>query len=189
MTEDDTPPEEATPKKLVPRERQADPEIRVEFFLDDGSIGRDLNQDLKIDPNDLDRELISQPSLYAYYASLNQRARYVAEKAAFEYEKAIAEYSKMAREELSETNRRVTDKQIESLVKSNPRILALKKNMIDKEGQARLLWCMERALDQKKDSLMQLCNNRRKEMEHLGLRVQGKMKDYEPPVGGISSYR
>jgi len=162
------------------------PRIEVTIEIGDESLRRDINEDLRIDIDNLDEALIRQPALYAYYASLTQKANLLAENARHEYDKAVNQYATTAREELSEGSKRVTDKQIDSLIKSQPTILALHKRMIIAENNARTLWSLTKALDQKREALAQLCYNRRKEMEHLGLRVSAKpgvAPTREPPIG------
>lgn len=162
------------------------PEIRVQINIGDETLERDVNADLRIDPDNLSEALIRQPALYAYYASLTQKANLLAENAKYEYEKTLNEYANTAREELSDGKKRVTDKQIESLIKSRPQIQVLHKRMIILENNARTLWALTKSMEQKRESLAQLCYNQRKEMEHLGLRVSAKPaspRSNEPPVG------
>lgn len=159
------------------------PKIHVEIQLGEETIRREVNDDLRLDPTNLDDALIKQPAVYAYYSSLTQKANLLAAQAKFEYEKAVAEYTKTAREELATSNSRVTDKQIGAIIDSQPEILAKKKLMIMAEHNAEMLWSIVKALEHRKECLMQLCNNRRKEMEHLGLRVMGAKPKGQPAIG------
>lgn len=167
--------EEEKPSRTIPS-------LQFTLEIGDESFHRNVGEDMKLDPDDLDKALIEHPAIYAYYASIGQKANLIAADAKFQYEKAIAEHSKVAREELSGGTKRATDKQIAAIIESQPLVLALKRTMIKKESESRTLWGFLKALEHKKDCLMQLCNNKRKEMEHLGMRVLSPRKT-EPPIG------
>jgi len=157
------------------------PQINISITIGGQALDRDVNDDLKIDPENLDGALIQQPALFAYYASMTQKANLLLAQAQFDYDKRVAEHIRAAREELSgDGSKRVTDKQIQAVIDSQPIILAAKHKVLELEHQSQLIWTLVKALEHKRECLMQLCNNRRKEMEHLGLRVN--MKRSEGPL-------
>lgn len=159
------------------------PQIQIKIEIEGKAIDRDINQDLRIDPENLDEALVKQPALFAYYASLTQQTNLLLAKARFDYDKKMAEHLREAREELSGSHVRVTDKQLQAVIDTQPVILAAKKRVLELEHQSQLMWAIVKALEHKRECLMQLCNNRRKEMEHLGLRVLSKVNRGDPPLG------
>lgn len=160
-----------------------DPSFSFTIKIEDEIVNLNPQEDLNLDPDDLDEALVRHPSIYARYAYLLQKANLLAADAKFQYEKSVSEHLNSARKELSEGSKRVTDKQLTALIDSQPVILSLKHKWIELDNQSSVLHSFVRALEHKKECLMQLCNNRRKEMDQFGNNRVMSTRRNDPPIG------
>ena len=125
---------------------------------------RNLSDDLKIDPFNLNGEIIQQPGLYGYYAEqlrLAQRALKL-EKLNFDvFESAL---DRQIRDVALSKGEKPTERMIETRMRANDNWVIKKRNIIELESQVDQLDAVVRSLGQKKDMLVTLASNIRSEM-------------------------
>lgn len=157
------------------------PQIQVEIVVGEDRFERNINDDLIIDPNNLDEALEKQPALYAYYANRLQQAIAQKEQAEFELEKVTNEATDIARRELAEQKQRVTDKQLSAFVESQSEVQGAKIKVLAASHIRNQLYALVKAVEQKKDSLLTLAYNRRHEIDAL----RHKVIKAPRPISGV----
>lgn len=115
-----------------------------------------------INPGDVQHELLNQASLYAYYAGLKADCKRLLDIAVLDLET----YCSTERQKKKEANPfdKLTEKTLDSYVQTLPDFKLLNKTVIDLEYKVSLMKGLENALNQRKDILVQLSANARKEM-------------------------
>ena len=120
---------------------------------------------LDVNPDDLESALVSQSRLYFLF-----NVAYVKSKK--EYEKALAEFGRVSfqiREEAEKNvTKKLTEKYIESYVNSSEKIIEAKNKISELESQLELVKGLLKALEQRRDMIVQLSSNKRAETKLIG---------------------
>ena len=123
----------------------------------------------KIDKmGNIDDQLMSQSSEYAYYNGLLSKARRDLSRLTKDLETLTANSAKNRRQELAQGGKKITDKSIELFVAALPEVDELKAQIIDLEYKHNLLKALVQALQHRKDCLIQLSANNRAEVQLNG---------------------
>lgn len=136
-------------------------EVGLNSFID----GDRLREDVAIDITDLDSAMVSHPSMYVYYATqtVNARRQYDRIKHAVEIleAKLDAEY----RATLADEGKKVTENMVKNALVADKRWASAQAKLIDAHGIWKLCDVAENAFMQRKDLILEIARDRRKEKE------------------------
>lgn len=118
---------------------------------------------VKVDKENLEKELVDQASLYSYYTGLRAFCKKQIEKKSIEIEQFGAKHKRVEEELKREKGERITDKILESSLLSSKVYNEKKNTLSDLQFKYNLLHSLCQALEQKKDCLVQLSANNRAE--------------------------
>jgi len=121
----------------------------------------DLEEELKIERDDLDSQLGEQPSKFAWFASMCAMAHAKAEKAEYRLKQYEAEIDLKIRE--SKGDAKLTEAAIKAKVMNDSERLALVNRLIAAKEQYEIVQAARDAFDQRKDCLISIGANRRAE--------------------------
>ncbi|MPS48474.1 hypothetical protein [Methylobacillus sp.] len=124
-----------------------------------------LKQDVSVNLADLDNCMVEQPSLYIYYASLTVQARRQHDKWKNAAEILESQLYSHYRTEMSAAGAKVTEAQIQAAVKTDARYSKVYSNIIEAQSIWRMCEAAENAFNQRKDLILELARDRRKENE------------------------
>ena len=131
--------------------------------LDWDSYVRISNEVVKIDEENIERELAVQASNFSYYSGLWAIAKKELDKAQLELTQFMATARKTEQEEALATGRKATDKSLEAHVTSLPRYTELNGEVISARFKFDLLRNLVAALEQKASMVQQISANSRAE--------------------------
>jgi hypothetical protein len=114
----------------------------------------------KIDKHDIDGELKRQAAIYSYYAGTMVIVKQRVDALEIKIEQRSAQVRLAA---VDNSDKKVTDKNLEAIVSADPEIFALKQDYNNLTTRYSLLKSLVTALDHKKDMLIQLSSNQRAE--------------------------
>lgn len=137
-----------------------------------------LRKDVQINPNDLDSAMVEHSSLYVHYASqtVSARRQYERLKNAFEILEARldAEY----RESLGGAAKKPTEAAIRNALVADKRWSGAQAKVIEAQSIWKMCEIAENALTQRKDLILELARDRRKEREgELRVRESQDLRD------------
>ena len=128
---------------------------------------RDFQADLRIDRNNLQEEVASQPSLYAYWAARAEEAEHNLEHLKLQTEIMSANLDKEARAAFNaEGKEKPTIEQIANRIKRDPRWQAQQNALLEAKRQLGICRAAERACYQRKDMLWCLVQLQNREYGH-----------------------
>lgn len=111
----------------------------------------------KISKDSIDLNLQLQSSLYSHYAGLEALARLEVDKAETILEGAISET-------INSLSEKLTAKKMDAVIAVNERVKETKNALHEAQYRYNLIHALVKALDQKKDCLIQMSSNHRAEM-------------------------
>jgi len=122
---------------------------------------------LHIDENNLDTELAQQPALYTYYARLLGMQKALVDSAKNELREYEAKLYTFIKNRLATASggRRPTEAEVSAKVNEDPQLKERRRQVIELQLQLDVLWSIRDSLAQKKDCLMTLAANRRREWD------------------------
>lgn len=136
-------------------------EVVLKNYIDN----QQLQQDLQIDITNINDALARQPSLYVEYARRSVMARAQADRFKSSFEITESQLDHFYRTTLKEENPKVTEPAIRSAIVNDPRWKAANQTAIAANTIFRLAEKAERAMDDRKDMLLQIARNLAKEQE------------------------
>jgi len=119
----------------------------------EAGIGKDVESDLRIDPNNLSEEAAQQGAKYAYYAAVAEEAMADVERLKNEKELRIAELAKEMRAKLQAAGEKITEIRVEQMVKQDARYQRVQEALIEAQRKAGVLRAIEKAFSQRKDMI------------------------------------
>jgi hypothetical protein len=134
-----------------------------------------LKLDCNIDLSDLDNAVRQQASLYVHYADLARQARRQHERMKVTAEVMESKLYHIHRTALLQEGVKPTKDQVDAAVRMDPRWYAAMQKVIDAKAIMDLAVDAREALSQRKDMLVQITVDRRREME-------GQMRVMNDPV-------
>lgn len=159
-----------------------------------GTDQRDLARELEIEQADLYGELSSQPSWYAYYATLMVESGISYDQAKSELENLQAEVANSIRADAAKGAAKITEKRIELEVTANSRVQSKKRAVQQKHREHETLKVVVKAFEQRLQSLISLCTLERiqfKGEEHTTNPTRGsspfRNNPQFPPPGGVTA--
>jgi len=125
----------------------------------------ELKRDVAISPTDLDNDMIKHAALYVHYAEQTVNARRQYDRVKSQVEILEAQLDAHYRNKANDEGKKTTEAQLKSQVTSDPRYAAAQQKLIDAHSIWKLADIAERAMDQRKDMLLEVARDRRKEKE------------------------
>jgi len=148
------------------------PEMKVTIEIDDGEkFSRNVSEDLHVSPETINEALMHQAALYAYYASLYHTAQRLANLRELALDNMKANMWEVAREQLSEngTSKWSTSRdRIDAAINRTPQMQAARKAVIMAVSNAEKLKSLMKALEHRKDMIMNMAYGMRKEWDFVG---------------------
>lgn len=124
------------------------------------------DEHLAIDVNNLSHEMMRQPALFAYYATLASESYRTAKQVKFKIhclrEDLDAKYRNAPREK---GEKPLTETALKIRINQHPKMRILFKRYVDESRKADILRGLKEAFAQRKDMLQSIGANNRKEME------------------------
>lgn len=124
-----------------------------------------LKKDVSINPNDLDTAMIQHASLYIHYATqtVNARRQFDRLKSAFEILEARLDGE--IRAEAAASGKKITEAGIKSAMVADKRWSGAQSKVIEAGSIYRYCEVAESAMEQRKDMILEVARDRRKEKE------------------------
>jgi 1,2-phenylacetyl-CoA epoxidase PaaB subunit len=135
-------------------------------------------RDLKIDSDDLDRELSEQAANFLYVAELAVNADQAYENARADFDRLEATVSRDIRTDAADRKEKLTEKAIAERMALDPKTTKGKEALISAKGKRDLLKALREAWAMRKDTLLRIAMVKRSEIEaHGATSVQGTSLD------------
>ena len=147
---------------VVKREGGEDQILSVSIMMGDTFDSRGLSKDLEI--NDLEEDCMMQPHLFAWWGVVSATAKKAADIAKERLDVTEAEINMTIRREKAQSNEKVTEAQLENLVKESDEYLEAVKEKIRATYESDMLRVAAEAFNHKKDMLVTLAAIKRQEM-------------------------
>jgi predicted nucleic acid-binding Zn-ribbon protein len=125
----------------------------------------DLIKELKVDKHRIDRELLRQPGLYAWWAALYSASAEKCEKLQMRMERLQAQLSTEATRKLKTRSKYVRAGEVQDLVKNNKELKRMQERLLRWRSAERQLKYAVRAFEQRKDVIQSYCANQRREQD------------------------
>lgn len=122
-----------------------------------------LRLDLHIDMTNLDEAMMRQASLYSHYASNSVNARHQYEKMKRMLEILEADLDKNYRHTLKDANPKTTEPEIAAAIKGDPKWRKVSGLVLDAQHIYQLAQVAERAIDQRRELLIQIAKDAARE--------------------------
>lgn len=124
-----------------------------------------IKKDVSINISDLDNEMIEHPSLYVHYAFKTVEKRRIFDRCKNTLEIIEATLSSIYRADLTKDGAKTTEAQITTAAKLDPRYKKANEALIAAQAEWRFSEIAESAFVQRKDLILELARDRRKERE------------------------
>lgn len=146
----------------------------------------DIKRDVSINIADLDSAMIEHPSMYLYYAmkTVNARRQFDGMKNVSEIRQAQL-FAKHRTALLTE-GAKATEAMIDAAVKTDPVYIKAQTELIDAQANWRMCEVAESAFVQRKDMILELARDRRKEQEGK-LRVMADKASQDSLLSGMAA--
>ena len=118
-----------------------------------------------IDETKINSELAESATRYTYWSGLLAMAKKNLDDAKLKFDQHVAIISEETRADLAEKSGKVTDKKVTAVVESKPLYGAARESVIEAELKYNLMRNLTEALKHRKDMLIQLSANSRKETD------------------------
>jgi len=141
--------------------KPADSATAIKAFVDSDELKRDV----RINPVDLDNAMIEHASLFVHYASQAVKARSQYDRVKNGFEILEAKLDAEHRERFASEGKKVTEAQIKAAMTADPRWSKGQAMVIEAHGIWKLADIAQSAFDQRKDLLLEVARDRRKEKE------------------------
>jgi len=136
--------------------------MKVRVTVGDKVFDGTLREVMQINEGTLNDEFIKQPSTYAYFAALSEFAVADVEQKKLAFSVLEANLDSEKRIELRET--KVTEAVVKSAIIRDKRYQTMTLELIEAERQLGILKAFVKALEQRKDMLIQLGASKRQEL-------------------------
>lgn len=137
--------------------------MKVSVSIGDKKYDGTIREVLQISEAELSDEFMNQPSTYAYFAALAEFAVADVEHKKLQFSVMEANLDSAKRIELKDATK-VTEAVIRSAIIRDAKYQVLSEELIEAQRQLGILKALVRALEQRKDMLIQLGSMKRQEM-------------------------
>lgn len=135
-----------------------------------------LKKDVEFNVNDLDNAMMEHASMFVHYSNLARLSRRQFERMKAAMEILESRLSHIHREKLTNDGKKVTEASVEAAVKTDPRWWAAQQRLIDSRAIHDLANDSREAFMQRKDMLVQIGVDRRRERESQ-VRIMGAQQE------------
>lgn len=135
--------------------------IKVRNFIDPAQ----LKIDSSMNPANLNASFMDQASLLVHYGTLEAQASRQVDDVKLLLENTEAAVDRKIRDEAATTGTKTTEPQLEKLVARHPKVIAMKKALNEAKQIEKIAKIAVEAFRHRKDMLVQVGANERKEME------------------------
>jgi hypothetical protein len=140
---------------------EAVPEIVISVELNGTTHRRDLMEDLVVDEEHIDQYLIEAPGKTAWWHHLYEQQKTRCQKQEVKIERLAAELDVKFRKEADDDSRRVTDKAILSLIKTDEEYQGLEDELLEMKETLNILKAAVAAIGELRSTLISLSANMR----------------------------
>ena len=145
--------------------------------IDEAGFADQMLNDVKFEPENLDKAYIDQASLFCYYAEQSRLASKKMDNFKLRIDTVEAELDKEARDEAATSGTKTTEKAIEQGISRNEKYVKCVMAYNDAKATHQLLRDILESFKQRKDMLIQIGMNRREELKSSGLRLNESTQD------------
>jgi len=145
---------------------------KVKLTFDDPPIRQgkkveefDMEAQLVIDPTQLDKELIEQPSKFAWVASLHEYAKDLTQQEKMSLEELKAELDTEVRIEANQQETKITEAMVRNLVLQDKRFKKANEHYLETQKLSNLLGVAVQAFHMRANMLISLSANKRMELD------------------------
>lgn len=138
--------------------------IKAKVDIGDSYVAQ-LKEDVRVDALNLDDALMNHASMFVHYATQTVSARRKYERTKVALEILEAQLDARKREEAASDGKKTTEALIRNLIVSDPQYAAMTSRLIEAQAQWRLCEVAESAFVQRKDLILEVARDRRKEKE------------------------
>lgn len=138
-------------------------DMQINLKVTDKVFDGNIREVLNINEAALSEEFVKQPSLFAWFAALAEIANAEVESKKMAVSLLRANLDAEKRTELS-TSGKITESMVDSAITKDKRFQVASEELIESGRQFGILKAMVRALEQRKDMLIQLGGMKRQEM-------------------------
>lgn len=125
----------------------------------------ELKRDVTISPTDLDNDMIRHSALYVHYAAQTVNARHQYDRTKRAAEVLEAQLDAAYRARANDEGKKTTEAQLKNQIAGDPRYVEMQQKLIDAHSIWKLADVAENAFLQRKDLLLEVARDRRKEKE------------------------
>lgn len=136
-------------------------DYEVQTFIDTER----LQVDVQIDPTDLDNMMIRHPALMVHYSIQVVKAKKQFDRFTNRLSILEAKLDKHYRAEFANEGKKATEAQIRNAITDNSAYKSMQQRVLDAQEHYRLCLVAEKAFDQRKDLILEIARDRRKEKE------------------------
>jgi len=137
--------------------------LDVQVTINGISYSSSLEDDIKIDPSDLDAEFVEQSRKYAWWAILSEMAKDLVSKQKYDLDILYAQLDHEKRSQALVAKVKLTEKMVENEVITDKRYQAKMKEYLESKRQYGVLQAGREAFTQRKEMLISLGANYRAE--------------------------
>jgi hypothetical protein len=141
------------------------PELSFNIVLGDRKIPINLESALKIDVNNIDEELVEQPSHYAWYCAIYEYAAHYHQQLKTQGQKLEAELTEGIRYRAAASGTRITEKIMDAQLKSCPEWIEFQDLINEAQKNVNLARVAKDAFQQRRDMLVSLVSLVREERQ------------------------
>lgn len=134
-----------------------------------------LKSDLSFSPNTLDDAMMTQPGLFAHYATQSAKAQLQCDRMKSQLELVEAMLDKEIRDQANENSQKITEALVEKTIKRDPRYQEAVSNYNEAKMVASLTRSVTDAFVQRRDMLVQIGKDLRE--ERAGSLVQTRVEN------------
>lgn len=171
-------------------------DLDINIRLGNIEFKNDIFEESKVNTADLEGELEIVAEKYAYYSTIEDIAIKIKDKKALQLEVLMAKIDEEKRIQLSRENPtiRITEKMVDNMVKTDPRYIQAKEDLIEAETNVRLARTSKLSMQIKKESAASLNANQRKLTTDFSVSARynkSLIDDFEkgPSIGEQAGYR
>lgn len=164
----------------ITQETDVMPPMIISVEIDGQLVRRNLTDDLKTDEAHINDYLKRAPGLTAYWNTLYEKQRSIAQRAKVSMERKRAQADARIRRDASMDNRKVTDKQVESMVTCDSEFTQAEDNYLTQHETELTLKGAVEAIKELRSTLISLSANMRSEGV---IRISGAEEQYKSKFG------
>lgn len=148
--------------------------MKLKLEVGDKTWEGNIKDVVAINEGSLNEEFTKQPSLYAWFAVLSEIANAEVYDKEFQLSRLEANLNKEKRAQLDGDGKKVTEAMVKAEVESDNKYVVLRQEILESQRQYGILKALVKALDTKKDMLMQLGSHKRQEiaMGDFGINIE-----------------